>query len=239
MISPRNKIPTLYTAIANSATAVNKSSHQQYGKLWHAYLLMGEILSVLVEQGNENPLEISESASQRISVTSGLLQSATIVEQVISAGLYWTASALLRQHMEALARLIHIRNSSSAIEKRPPNVNVLPSSLQKNYGRLSELVHLSNGELLGDFARSAGSDEVAEILPQYDLTWSRDLLAVHIAHLIVLSTEIYALHMELYPSKGSIVDIEISIMEVGNILVSEGFWKRLNAEASIVNSDAA
>lgn len=199
---------------------------------------MGEILSVLVEQGNENPLEVSESASQRISVTSGLLQSSTIVENVISAGFYWAACALLRQHMEALARLIHIRNGASFTEKRPPNVNVLPCGLQKNYGRLSELAHLSNGELFGDFARSPRSDEVAEIIPQYDLTWSRDLLARHIAHLIVLSTEVYALHMEIYPSK-CLADIEPSIMEVGNILVSEGFWKRLNPEASIVGSDAA
>jgi hypothetical protein len=238
MITPDAKIPTLYTAIANSATAVNKKSHQQYGNLWSAYLLVGEILSVLVEQGSENPIEVSESASQRISITTGLLQSSTVVENLISAGFYWAACALLRQHMEALARLIHIRNGASSTEKKSPNVNVLPCGLQKNYGRFSELAHLSNGELLGDFASSAGNDEVTEIPPQYNLTWSRHLLAVHVAHLIVLSTEVYALHMELYPSK-CITDIEPSITEVGNILVSEGFWKRLNSEASIVGSDAA
>lgn len=237
MFNPDAKIPTLYTAIANSATAVNKRSHQHYGNLWHAYLLMGEILSVLVEQGSENPLEVSESASQRIAITTGLLQSSTIVENVISAGFYWAASALLRQHMEALSRLNHIRNGASFTEKRPPNVNVLPFDLQKSYGRFSELAHLSNGELLGDFIGSAGSDEITEIIPQYDLTWSRNLLAVHVAHLIVLSAEIDALHMEIYPFK-CLSDIKPSIMKAGNILVNEGFWKRLNPEASIVGSNA-
>jgi hypothetical protein len=224
-----SKTPVFYVAIANSAKNVREASLRQYGRLWEAYTTMGHLLSSLVEQGNENPLEVSESASQRIAVTAGLLQSVVIAEQTISAGFYWAASALLRQHMEALARVIQIRSGGPAVDKKPPNVSVLPFGLCRNYGRLSQLAHLTNGELFNDFAIGPDGDEIANFLPRYHEDWSRDLLVVHISHLIVLAKEIHFIHQELYP-KRSLFDIDVSIFNVTKILADEGFWKELNCD---------
>ena len=102
----KRKIPELHEAILKASEQSRLQSTQKYLKLWDAHIIMGDILSALIDQGTENPQQILESASQRISLTANLLQSVVIVEQVISAGYYWSATALLRQHMEALARIV-------------------------------------------------------------------------------------------------------------------------------------
>lgn len=221
--------PELYNFIADAAKAVRLQSAQQYGVLWEAYITMGRLLSSLIPQGAEDPVSVSPSASQRISLTANLLQSTTIVEDAISCGLYWAASALLRQHMEALARIIQIRDGKPATDTRPPNVSVLPLKLSENYGRFSELMHVSGGELLRHFALSSSGEEVATFAPIYREDWSRTLLTVHIAHMVVLAKEIDSLHQELYPKK-SLVDVEGAVRDVARILTEEGFWKELEKQ---------
>lgn len=218
-------MPELFQCIANAAGVVRSHSASRYGRLWDAYIIIGNVLSSLISQGTEDPVTVSESASQRISLTVNLLQSTTIIEQTISSGYYWAASALLRQHMEALARITHIRNGKSAIDSRPPNVRVLPFNLASNYGRLSELAHVSSGELLSDFALSSSSKEIATYAPTYRAEWSRHLLHVHVAHMVVLAIEIHALHQELYPMK-TLINPNSRLQEVATILIEEGFWKK-------------
>ena len=217
-------MPNIFQSISKEAEAVRSQSAQRYGRLWDAYITIGELLSSLNLQGAEDPISVPESASQRISLTANLLQSTTIVEQTISSGFYWAASALLRQHMEALARITHIRDGKPPIASRSPNVSVLPFNLSSNYGRLSELAHVSRGELLSDFALSSSGEEIATCVPTYREEWSRHLLHVHIAHMIVLAIEIDLLHKELYPRKAKI-DSNSRLQEVATILINEGFWK--------------
>ena len=219
-------IPELFQSIAKEAEAVRSQSVRRYGRLWDAYITIGGLLSSLSSQGAEDSISVSQSASQRISLTVNLLQSTTIVEQTISSGFYWAACALLRQHMEALARIILIRDGKTAINSHPPNVSVLPFNLASNYGRLSEFVHVSRGELLSDFALSSSGEEIATYAPTYREEWSRDLLHVHIAHMNVLAGEIHVLHQELYPIK-ALLDPSGRLQEVATILIEEGFWKNL------------
>lgn len=219
-------MPELFQLISKEAEAVRAQSLQRYGRLWDAYITIGDLLSSLILQGAEDPISVSESASQRISLTANLLQSTTIVEQTISSGFYWAASALLRQHMEALARIMHIRDGKPAIDSRTPNVSVLPFNLASNYGRLSELAHVSRGELLSDFALSSSGDEIATYIPAYREEWSRNLLHIHIAHMHALAKEVHLLHQELYLMK-VLIDPNARLQEVAIILVEEGFWENL------------
>ncbi|MBT9590379.1 MAG: hypothetical protein IV089_05655 [Thiobacillus sp.] len=217
-------MPRLFHLIAKEVGGVRDQSLQRYGRLWDAYITIGDLLSLLISQGAEDPISVSESASQRISLTVNLLQSTTVVEQTISSGFYWAASALLRQHMEALARIMHIRDGKSAIDPRPPKVQVLPFNLASNYGRLSELAHVSSGELLSDFALSSSGEEIATYAPTYREQWSRNFLHIHIAHMIVLSIEINLMHQELYPMR-ALIDPNDRLQEVVSIFIEEGFWK--------------
>lgn len=92
---------SLNELIQIAAQEVRQRSQAVYGILWGAYLLAGEVLVKLTVQGNDDPVEVTEHQSIRISVTANLVQSVTVPEHLISSGFYWAASAILRQHMEA------------------------------------------------------------------------------------------------------------------------------------------
>ncbi|MBW1670431.1 MAG: hypothetical protein JRF20_01975 [Deltaproteobacteria bacterium] len=221
----------LHKAIAAAASRTSSETMNGYGRFWDAYTATGEVLYVLNEQGAHNPAgEVSESVSKRISLTTGLLKSTIIVEQAITCGFYWAASALLRQHMEALARVIHIRKGEAGTERKPPHVGVLPFDLARNYGRLSELAHVSSGELIGDFSVCENSELVASSLPIYRKDWANNLLATHTVHMITLAAEIHYLHTEIYPVK-ELWDVNKQLYEVAKILEELGHWKELNQSA--------
>jgi hypothetical protein len=231
LLSREFKTSQLHKVLANTSERISSETMNGYGRYWEAYTAAGEILYALCEQGAHDPAgEISECASKRISLTAGLLQSTIIVEQAITHGFYWAASALLRQHMEALARVIQIRKGGPGMERRPPNVGVLPFRLAKNYGRLSELAHVSSGELLRDFSVSEISELVASPLPVYRENWANDLLAIHIGHLITLAIEIHLLHAEIYPERKPLA-VNERLYGVAKIMEELGHWKELNQRA--------
>ncbi len=222
----------LHKAITTAASLVSSETMSGYGRFWDAYTAIGEVLYALYEQGTHNPAgEVSESVSKRISLTAGLLNSAIIVEQAITCGFYWAASALLRQHMEALARVIHIRKGGNGTERKSPHVGALPFDLAKNYGRLSELAHVSSGELLGDFSISEISELVASASPIYRADWANNLMATHTVHMITLAAEIHYLHTEIYPEK-ELFDVNERLYEVAKTLEELGHWKELNKSAA-------
>jgi hypothetical protein len=230
-LSKEYMMSQLHKAIATAALGISSATMNGYGRFWDAYTAIGEVLYALCEQGTHEPVgPVSESASKRISLTTGLLNSTIIVEQAITCGFYWAASALLRQHMEALARVIHIRNGGDGTERKPPHVGVLPFDLAKNYGRLSELAHMSSGELLGDFSISEKSKLEASVLPIYRKNWADYQLAAHTVHMIILAAEMQYLHTEIYPEK-ELLDVNERLYEVAKTLEELGHWKELNQSA--------
>lgn len=128
--------------------------------------------------------------------------------------------------MEALARIILIRYGKPATDGQSPNVGVLPFGLARNYGRLSELVHVSKGEVLGDFSSIEVSDLVASPIPRYIKNWANDLLAIHIGHMIILAFEINYLHAEVYPGR-KLLDVNSEAYRVAKVLEELGYWKEL------------
>lgn len=223
----------LQKGIATAALRVSSETMKGYGRFWDAYTSIGEVLYTLYEQGAHDPVgKVSESVSKRISLTTGLLNSTIIVEKAITCGFYWAASALLRQHMEALARVIHIRQGGGGSERKSPNVGVLPFNLARNYGRLSELAHVSSGELLGDFSISETNEQVASALPIYRKEWANNLIATHTVHMIILASEIYYLHAEIYPEK-ELLDVNERLYEVAKTLEELGHWKEFNNSTGV------
>ena len=74
----------LHKMLATASTRVRSETLAGYGRFWEAYTVAGELLYTLIEQGAQEPGgEVSEGASKRISLTAGLLQSTSIVEQAI------------------------------------------------------------------------------------------------------------------------------------------------------------
>jgi hypothetical protein len=215
----------LKQAILDAESKVRIQSRQSYGKLWDAYETGCKVLSRLAEQGGAESNGEPLNGAERLSLTASLLQSLFLVEELISSGHYVSAVAILRQHMEILARLIELRRS--IVKKgKIPNVKLLPFRLSKNYGRLSEIFHTSRGEYLSSFVEDVESEEVAKFLPTYREDWSKMLLSVHVAHLVALAGEIDTLHKELYLNR-DLEDITESLLSVSSILVETGFWGKI------------
>jgi hypothetical protein len=219
-------LPGLKTILDAAAAEIRRSSMASYGSLWTAYIRAGDTLADLTRQGETLPADISENQSIRISITANLIQSVVVPECLISSGFYWAASAVLRQHMEALARIIELRNGSINRGSSPPHVGSLPFRLSRNYGRLSELAHLSRGEFLADFAQMPSQDHVAALAsPVFRTEWAKILLSIHLAHLVALVVQIDLLHHELYPTS-SLLEVDRPLNEIAETLVSTGFWER-------------
>jgi len=106
---------------------------------------------------------------------------------------------------------------------------MLPFKLNKNYGRLSELAHLSRGEFLADIARIQGGDDtIATCMPTFNATYAEELFSIHLAHLVALIVEIHLLHVDLY-SPNTLLELNTELEEIASALVSTGFWKRESA----------
>ncbi len=215
----------LAKAIAEAASAVRRESCADHESLRRANVEVGDLLFALVDQGNSNAAT-TENQAQRVSLTANLIQSSPVVENLVLSGFYWSAAAVLRQHMETLARVIEIRSGRPTGGKKPPNVSVLPYRLSLNYGGLSELVHTSGGELLGDLAEGREGPEFASVKPCYREQWAKDLLCLHIAQMVTLAREIDLLHRETYPGR-NLIDADGVLAKVSRALVDAGFWEEL------------
>lgn len=221
----------LLMILRNAEQQVRQLSEESNKDLWKAYALVGNLLYVLVEQGAEEPSEVGESCSNRISLTANMIQAFGAVEYLISSGAYWSASAALRQQMEALSRIIEYREGRNQNDKKPPNVKNLPFNMSHNYGRLSEPCHTSGGEILAGFSECPEGEGVATVFPKFRAEWAKDLFSLHIAHMLSLAVEIYLLQQELHPS-AIMPDIDEAVLNVANFLVKTGFWKEFKKEAN-------
>lgn len=92
---------------------------------------------------------------------------AKLVDIAIDCGFYLRAMCLIRQEVEGLAQLHHIRNKSRK-PKRAPGLAVLRLSVRKWYDDLSDGAHLASHELVGHIvpADPMGLQREVAVLPQ-------------------------------------------------------------------------
>jgi hypothetical protein len=217
----------LESAIEAAAAHCTKVSHQKYGRLWDAYERSCSVLSKLAEQGGRDTDGECQFGSERLSLTANMLQSCFIVENLIASGYYVASMAILRQHMETLARIIELRKGIKS--PKIPNVKNLPFKLSSNYGALTKIFHTLGGEYLAGFAEVTDSKEIASYLPEFKEDWAYVLLAVHIGHLVTLASEIHILQVDLYRSE-PVPGVTEKLWEIATIMVEAGFWERFEPE---------
>lgn len=215
---------TLDTAFREAAKRVRVETEGRLQPLRDAHRIVGDLLLRLVQQGAVEAASPTESQSQRLSLIAGLIQSVSVSNDLIVSGFYWGAAAVLRQQMEAVARVVEIRTGKYKGGTKPPDVALLSYGLAQNYGRLSELAHTSRGELLADFVQSPAGEEVAMSEPYYRDPWAKELLWVHLAHCFALAHEIDLLHRELYIGR-NLIKVDEEIYPIKRMLVDEKFWR--------------
>ena len=214
----------LQILIENKANETIKVAQQKYGRLWEAYEKSCTLLSRLAQQGEREADGESQFGSERLSLSVSVIQGCFIVERLISSGYYVASIAILRQHMETLARMIELRNGKKT--NKTPNVSCLPFKLAQNYGGLSQIFHTARGEHLESFAEVADDERIASYLPEFREDWSNILLGMHIAHLVTLAKEIHILQFELYRQAPVTNNFDAEFRPIAEILVATGFWER-------------
>jgi hypothetical protein len=214
----------LDNAIQEAAARVRLETEGKLQPLREAHRIVGDLLLRLVHQGVFEASSPTEGQSRRMSLTAGLIQSVSVSNNLIISGFYWSAAAVLRQQMEAVARVVEIRTEKYKGGTKTPDVALLPYGLAQNYGRLSELAHTSRRELLGDFVQSPAGEDVATSEPYYRNPWAKELFCVHLAHCVALAHEIDLLHCELYVGR-NLIKVDEEIYPVARVLVDEKFWK--------------
>ena len=216
--------------LKDAAQQSRNVSEESNDDLWKAYNLVGNLIYTLIEIGAAEPDSVPESCSKRVALTANMVQSLYVVEDLISSGAYWSASAVLRQHMETLSRIVEYREGKNRVDKKPPNVKNLPFNMAPNYGRLSELCHTSGGEILRNFSECSEGEGIATTVPKYREEWAKHYFSLHIAHMLTLAIEIYFLQEELYPGI-AMPNIDEEILNIANLLVRTGFWKEFNEKS--------
>ena len=217
-------VSSLDNVIREAGARVRVETEGKLQPLTDAHRIVGDLLLRLVNQAAFEPSYPTESQSQRMSLTAGLIQSVSVSNDLIVSGFYWSAAAVLRQQMEAVARVVEIRTGKYKGGTRTPDVALLPYGLAQNYGRLSELAHTSRGELLGDFVQSTAEEEVAMSEPCYRDPWAKELFCVHLAHCVALAHEMDLLHRELYLGP-NLIKVDEELYPIARVLVDEKFWK--------------
>lgn len=221
---PYPKFANKLNQIGDQVKTVSINHNQD---LWDAYNLVGGLLENLLSVNIEDSRKSGRHISERFSLTANMAQAFYVVEQLISEGAYWSASAVLRQHMETLARLVGYRTGSLGNGKNSPeSVSILPLDLRRNYGRLSQFCHTSDGEVLEDFS-SSGTVDAAALTPIFRQEWARGLFFIHIEHMLVLAHEIWYLYSEIHPNK-NLPGIEYETEEIAELFVAAGLWRVLD-----------
>jgi len=215
---------TLDNAIREAAARVRIETDGKLQRLRESHRSVGDLLLRLVQQGAFEASSPTEGQFQRMSLMPGLIQSVSVSNDLIVSGFYWSAVAVLRQQMEAVARVVEIRTGKYKGGTKTSDVALLSYGLAQNYGRLSELAHTSRGELLADFVQSPAGEEVATCKPYYRDPWAKDLLCIHLAHCFALAHEIDLLHRELYIGR-NLIKVDEELYPIKRVLVDEKFWK--------------
>jgi Arc/MetJ-type ribon-helix-helix transcriptional regulator len=220
----------LTNVLRDAAKQVRNRSENENQDLWTAYCIVGNIINTLVEFGTKKTGDVSESCLHRITLSANMVQSFNIVENLITSGAYWSASALLRQHMETLSRIIEYRKGKKRVDMKQSNSRKFPFNMAPNYDRLSELCHTSGSVVLKDFSEYEVGEGTATIIPKYQKEWAKNFFSLHIAHMISLALEIWFLQDELYPND-ELPNIDDDLLKVSDLLVETGFWEEIKGES--------
>lgn len=63
--------------------------------------------------------------------------------------------------------------------------------------------------------------------PVYRKEWANNFLGTHTAHLFALATEIYYLHVEIYPDR-ELIDVDKPLYKAGKMLEEAEYWRELD-----------
>lgn len=202
---------------------IREESKENYGLLLDAHLAALSVIGSCILRTNLKPGKTNESISGRLVLIASFIQGIDLCETAISEGLYAQAAALLKQELETLAAIEEFLagNRRNGVT---PNVRNLKWDLNKVYGALNNVAHVSHRESFEPLyqIKQLGEASPVSIDPVYKKDISRYLYALHVSIMIQISRLLLDLLREMYDEEPRELD-KVSLVGAVKRLEEEGF----------------
>jgi hypothetical protein len=176
-------------------------------RLINARVLIASMIAELIEIREGIPGKTNEITGQILNLIATFIQGFGISENLIFEGQYSKVSAVLKQEYEILTRINELKEND-AKEGKNPNVKYAPKGSQKIYGKLNDISHPSNSDIISELLRKYNYAKVNGVspLPIYDKHYSENLYKSHLFISYEILKELILLLNEIY---GDIIIVEL------------------------------
>jgi len=167
--------------------------------LINSRIVISSILYDVVKIKEGIPGNSTPKSEQILHLISTYIQGFGITENLIFAGQYTKAAALIKQEYEILARINEIKKEKAKIGETP-NVKFAPKGSQKIYGELNKISHPSNPNKIADLLNhyKNGIINAVSFSPKFDKYYSTELYKSHLYIAFEITKESILLLIELY-----------------------------------------
>lgn len=226
---------TLATIQQTKADGVREQSLLGYGRMKEAYELLSGVIGGLLLRVNEIPFEFDQRTEHIDGLCAAFVIGMPVCKDTIERGAYIQALTLLRQEMELLAQIKHVKAGTHK-PKSAPNLKELEETIRRLYNNLSEVAHVSTPEVVfmatfmdlsGDQAYPEGTSGT-RYFPAFDYLICRRAFALHILLLSHIRTEM-AENFTNRLGQNPLTDAEVDAINVALwLLEEEGMIERPN-----------
>jgi hypothetical protein len=187
---------TLYGVQKMQGDAVRAKTHEAYGRILDAHMLISGVLGAALLRENGKVVPMNPQYDQRTALCASFIIGMSICEDAIAEGRYIQAQALLRQEMETLAQLKAVRAGKRRLNGSP-NISSLGKSLSRMYGSLSAVTHLSRHDLISfathwvdaDLSDVPHDTKATRQFPSFDYDAARRSFSLHVFLMMQLIDE--------------------------------------------------
>ena len=204
---------------------VREQSKKVYGELLRAHWLALSVIANATSAVSSKPGKSDTSLAQMLSLSASFIQGIDICEFAISEGLYFSASALLKQEMETIAAIREVR---SKVRKSgiTPNVRSF-GEFAVLYGDLNKLAHVGEPDLLQEVVSISLSEGQAgaPLFPVFNPKLAKVLYGTHTSLVVMLAVEVGLILEDLYGKEFGDVEVKL-LVKAGDLLAQEGWVRR-------------
>lgn len=170
--------------------------------LINSRIILASILYDIIKVKEGIPGNTNHSVAQILHLISTYIQGFGVTEDLIFAGQYTKASALIKQEYEILARINEIKKNKAKIGETP-NVKFAPKGSQRIYGKLNKISHPSNPNIISGLLRhyNDGAINGVNVIPKFDKSYSLELYKSHLYIAFEITKESILILTELYGDK--------------------------------------
>lgn len=204
------------------AQHIRAKSEDVYGRvLIEARLIMITALTDLQVFRAGIPGNTNEKLGEILQLITVFWQGEFYTEQLISEGQYIKATAVIKQEIEIITRILEIKKGV-AKDGKTPNVKYAPPMLNLHYGDMNNIAHISKPWMLKILTSvDQGSFRGVAIEPIFHEELAKKLYEIHLSIFYNLILEAIELFQQLYPGDIELVLPAYKLLTIVNELLEK------------------